>query len=402
MNGSPATNDSSENAALSGSAAPRSPVPGSPVPPGSAALPGSALHGLACPRCGGMVDIPEGQAIVVCPYCDLRSAVSAENDPGWEDDGNPGVGVRRYQAPLRVSREAAEDSYRRFLSSNFSIARDCARRSTLSEAFLVHIPFWAAWGRGVAWAFGQERVGSGDKKRYEPRERKFVRELTWNGPACEMGEFGVREVGLGAAPLEAFQSDALHRSGMVFEPVGSARETLEAARKEFEEQARRKVKLDRTSQVYTRIVRPRLGLVYYPMWVMRYLYNGRSFQVVVDGCDGQVLYGKAPGSLTFRAAALVAGMAAGALVGVDGAALLAVLGANSDDGEGILGGALLALVIGLGIMWAAYRKYRHGEHYEHHRFKGKGGGGLASLENFDLPASAAEFRKAARELRKLR
>jgi hypothetical protein len=57
------------------------------------------LTGLACPRCGGMVTIPEGQAIVICPYCDLRSSVSAENDPGWADDGNPGVGVRRYQAP---------------------------------------------------------------------------------------------------------------------------------------------------------------------------------------------------------------------------------------------------------------------------------------------------------------
>jgi hypothetical protein len=63
----------------------------------------------------------------------------------------------------------------------------------------MHLPFWAAWGRGVAWAFGQQQVGSGDKKRWEARERKFVRELSWNSPACEVGEFGVRQIGLGKA-----------------------------------------------------------------------------------------------------------------------------------------------------------------------------------------------------------
>lgn len=362
-----------------------------------------ALHGLACPRCGGMVSIPEGQAIVVCPYCDLRSAVSAENDPGWEDDGNPGVGVRRYQAPLRVTRAAAEASFQKFLSSNLSIARDCARQAQLSEAFLMHLPFWAAWGRGVAWAFGQVRVGSGDNQRHEPRERKFIRELTWNGPACEVGEFGVRQIGLGKTALEAFQAEELHRTGMVFEPIGSARETLEEARKDFEAQARREVKLDNTAQLYTRIMRPRLGLVYYPMWVMRYLYRGRSFQVVVDGCDGQVLYGKAPGSLAFRAGALVAGMAAGALIGVDGSALLLIMGSSGDDSEGILGGALVALVFGLGLMWAAYRKYRHGEHYEFHRYKGKqGGGGLTGMAGLELPTSLDEIKNFTSQLENLK
>lgn len=363
--------------------------------------PSKPLTGLACPRCGGMVTIPEGQAIVICPYCDLRSAVSAENDPGWEDDGNIGVGVRRYQVPLRVTRESAEKAFRAFLSSNFSIARDCAGKAQLTEAFLMHLPFWAAWGRGVAWAFGQERVGSGDNKRWEARERKFVRELTWNSPACEVGEFGVRQIGLGRAPLEAFQADQLHSTGMVFEPVGSARESLEAARQAFEAQVQKEVRLDRTAQLYTRIVRPRLGLVYYPMWVMRYLYRGRSFQVVVDGADGQVLYGKAPGSTAFRAGVLIAGMASGALLSVDGTALMLYLTAisSSDDSEGILVGAGAALVAGLGLMYASYRKYRHGEHYEYHRYKGnQGGGGLTSLTNLELPSNLNDLKKLAGQL----
>ena len=55
-----------------------------------------ALTGLNCPRCGGIVPIPEGQAIVICPFCQQRSVVRGEN------------GVRRYQVPNRIDRAAAE------------------------------------------------------------------------------------------------------------------------------------------------------------------------------------------------------------------------------------------------------------------------------------------------------
>ena len=58
-----------------------------------------ALHGLACPRCGGVLSIPEGQVIVRCPYCDLRSYVRGER------------GLRRYQVPQRVQKEIAIQAF---------------------------------------------------------------------------------------------------------------------------------------------------------------------------------------------------------------------------------------------------------------------------------------------------
>jgi hypothetical protein len=240
-----------------------------------------ALTGLGCPRCGGMVPIPEGQTIVICPYCDLRSVVSTGTAPtaGAPAAGTPasGVpkagavtdedlrGVRRYQAPLRIQREAAIAAFRKFLSGRISMARDAAEKSEISEILLVHLPFWSAWGRGVAYAFGQQQVGSGDKKRYEPREKKVIKEMMWNGPACEVGEFGVRQIGLGSCQLDPFDAASLHRSGMVFEPVGSASQALETARREFEDEVKSAAALSRVSQLFTRILRPRLGLVYYPM-----------------------------------------------------------------------------------------------------------------------------------------
>ena len=98
--------------------------------------------------------------MVICPFCEQRSVVSGER------------GVRRYQIPLRATREQVLKAFQAFLSSNMAISRDAPAKAELREVLLVHLPFWSAWGRGVAWAFGQERVGSGDNTRYEPRERR--------------------------------------------------------------------------------------------------------------------------------------------------------------------------------------------------------------------------------------
>ena len=242
--------------------------------------------------------------------------------------------------------------------------RDALRRSVVSEAFLAYLPFWTVWGRAMGWAFGQEKKGSGNDTRYVPREVKIVEEMSWNGAACDVGEFGVNQVPLTDQQLEAYNADNLHRSGLVFEPVNSSTEALASAVKVFQDRVRSQAGLDRVSQAFVRIVRLRLGVAYYPLWVIRYQSRGRTFQVVVDGNSGKVLYGKAPGNTFYRAGVLVGGMAAGSFIAVDVPALvLSASSGNSHDSP--LGFALIAFVFGLGIMYAAFRAFRFGEEYEY-------------------------------------
>lgn len=339
-----------------------------------------AVKGLTCPRCGGTILVPEGQAVVICPYCNQSAVVSGVR------------GVRRYQAPLRVDRDGAVQAWQSFLGSKVQIARDCGRQAQLVEAFLVHLPFWAVWGRGTAYAFGQVEVGSGDHKHWEPREKKIVREMTWNLPACEVGEFGVRQISLEGCELQPLDVEHLHRSGMVFEPVGSSETALETARASFEEQIRGEVNLERTAQVITRLIRTRLGLLYYPLWIVRYLYRGRSFQVAVDGSNGQVLYGKAPGSVGYRAAMLVGGMALGSVVAIDLPALVLGLGSDSSkSGDNAFIFALVLFLAGIAILFAAYRTFRYAEQYEYHRFGKPRLGGVNELNPLNLPGVPKEL-----------
>ena len=195
-----------------------------------------STHGLNCPNCGGVVPIPEGQVIVHCPYCDLRSFVRGER------------GLLRYQAPLRIQRDEAINAMRKFFGSNWAIARNLRKEASLSEAFIVHLPFWAVWARVAAWVFGEEKVGRGDDARYKPREIRVVQDMTWNGAACDVGEFGVNQVPPVGEHLEPFDPDELHRSGMVFEPVSSFSEARQTAQEQFKAQVQGKANLDRLAQ----------------------------------------------------------------------------------------------------------------------------------------------------------
>lgn len=314
-----------------------------------------AVHGLACPNCGGVVPIPEGQLIVLCPYCEMRSMVRGER------------GLSRYQVSQRVDQDGARSAWHKFLKSSRAIAGGTSKQAHLEEILAVYLPFWTTWARVLGWFFGEEEVGSGDDRHYEPREIKIVEEMVWNEAACDVGEFGVEKVRLKEQSLEVFDADKLHSEGLVFEPIGSLSDAKASAEGDFKERLHKIADLDRISQAVIRFTRQRMGLVYYPLWVTRYLYRGRSFQVVVDGYTGQVLYGKAPGSTTYRAAILVGGMALGALVTVDVSALAFYLGltSNGDDVLGFIAGGLVIIGVGIGIMRAAYRKFRYGEQYEY-------------------------------------
>jgi DNA-directed RNA polymerase subunit RPC12/RpoP len=343
-----------------------------------------SLHGLACPRCGGMVTIPEGQMIVKCPYCDLRSMVRGDR------------GIQRFQVPNRINREQALNALRRFLTSSRAIATSASKEARLVEDFVVYLPYWMSWERVLGWVFGKKKVGSGNDTKYRPKEVKVVQDMHWNGAACDVGEFGVLNVPYTNQALEVFNPDILHETGMVFEPVSSLSDARTSAQLEYAASVQQTSGLDQIAQVFQRSVRRRFGMVYYPLWVMRYLFHGRSFQVVVDGYSGQVLYGKAPGNALYRGAVLVGGMAIGAFLAVDVSSLAFYLGSQSDsDCSGVFVFGLAMIAAGFGLMLKVYNTFRYGEHYEY-RLGSKKGDKLA-LDIKDMISQVQEVSSWARQ-----
>jgi hypothetical protein len=269
----------------------------------------------------------------------------------------------------RVEREQALQAVRGFWTG-LNRAIDLPRRAEVTELFLVYLPYWRAQAMLAGWVFGQDKVRSNKSTHWRPREFQLMENVDWTGAAGDVAEFGVESVGLAGTEYAAYDPEALHAEGMVFEPTGSQTEANDRASETWHKQARDKSKLERIGQVILRHLRRSLALVYYPLWVARYSYRQRAYQVVVDGFGGRVLYGKAPGNIFYRALMLLAGTALGSFVLVDGMALALVVVGNSDDSDSV---ALLALplVAGAGLIAAGYRLFRWGEEIEHRAKRGK-------------------------------
>lgn len=309
------------------------------------------ITGLSCPNCAGSLTVAEGQRLIKCPYCSARSLVRGER------------GVRRYQVRRVVERDAAAQAVRRFWSG-LNRAMDLSRTAQLDELFLVYLPYWRVQALMAGWVFGKKKVKRGENTRWEPREVQIMDPMGWTTAAGDVAEFGVVTLPLDGIQFAAYDPEEMHAEGLVFEPTGSQTDVTEAAHTGWAQAAKRKANLDDVTQTALKFFREALALVYYPLWVGRYHYRNRSYQVVVDGYNGRVLYGKAPGNVLYRALMLVAGTALGAFICVNGTALAGLVVSQADDSDSLFL-LVLPILAGLGLVTAGYRLFRWGEEIEH-------------------------------------
>ncbi|MCA9896834.1 MAG: hypothetical protein H6654_14190 [Ardenticatenaceae bacterium] len=304
-------------------------------------------QGLTCPECSGVVPIAEGDRIVECPYCHTCSLVQGER------------GVRRWQVPQTVERERALQAVTNFFRG-MKKAHDLHTEAQIKDTFLVYLPYWRVESFVAGWMFG--RVKSG-KDSTRPVEVKISELMHWNDAAVDVAEYGVHQVAISKEQLRPYDSDRLHAEAMVFEPSESHTDALEEAERHFTHRGRQKHSLRTKFFEKFHFLRQRLSIVYYPLWVSRYEYHKRNYQVVVDGVNGNLLYGKAPGNILYRAAALVGGLAFGNLILVNGTWLAAIIVGNSDE-DGSIALLVAPIAIGIGLIAAGYRAFRYGEEVE--------------------------------------
>lgn len=301
-----------------------------------------AVLGLACPYCQGRLEISEGERIILCPYCKQCSYLKGER------------GVIRYQVQRKVDHQAASQSVKKFLEGP-NRADGLREEAEITEMFVAYLPFWLIWSRVASWVFGKRKV---DDNKYRPVEVMRLFRMSWNIPARDVAEFGVKAVQFAGRPLENFNEKTIYEDGMVFEPLGSEQEPLREAHRYFEKEILKRSKTHRVGSHQIRYLKERIGIVYSPLWITRYLFKERSYQVVIDGYSGEVLYGKVPGNPWYRAAVLVGAMALGMFLMVQGTAF--VLGIDLE----MIAFALIPFFGGIRLIMSGYKKYFRGEEIE--------------------------------------
>ncbi len=322
------------------------------------------LTHLECPGCGGTLSLTEGQRMVACRYCGGKSLALI-----------PGA-VPRYTVPLEVTSERAREAATRFLRDSAVIPRPLRERGRIESPTLCYVPFYEISGTRLGAFLLREHektpapVTEGDREQgdfqrwllqasRETQDTRVVQqEYVRIGPACDLAELGVDRIRLdelrrGAAPvpLEGFDLVELQRRAVVFAPAKSAASLAD------DTDRRIPVRGERTA-----VVERQVKLLYYPVWQARFTYQGRPYEIAIDGVRGTILRARLPRELGW-AAWLLATLLAVSAVCFGRPARGLILGGMAGGPGGALGGGTAGLVLGgaaaaclAWIVWTAVRQ----------------------------------------------
>jgi hypothetical protein len=312
------------------------------------------LKGLTCPSCSGELEIKEGIKTFNCKYCGTLIITKGAD------------GALKYYVPNNLQRNIAIQNAFNWLDKGFAKARGLKSNSKLDDAFLVYIPYWRVRADVIGWIFGKVQktrtVGNTTETYYEDVEKKILQTYDRTYAACDISELGVRQVNLSGDKLLPVSFEQLQTEGMLFNIVSSEEEITESAEKDFIQNALDTANVDEITFQHHDLVRPDINIVYFPLWVVRYEYQDRTYQVVVGGDKGEICYGKAPGNNLYRAVTGIVGAALGMYL----TTFFGIFGiiSGKSSGKFALVVYIFCLAIGIVAIRWAYKKFRYGGEVE--------------------------------------
>jgi hypothetical protein len=260
----------------------------------------------------------------------------------------------------RIDRQSAVQALTRWFRKGIRKAPALSRQARVEESFLAWFPFIRTRFDVVGWVLGakKERVKRGDRWQTveRPVEHQVAHPVDETMPAAEMAEFGVDRINLAGDQLLPLDEDLLRSRGMLFTPSRSLQEVAESLFAKALDEVADQPGIDRVTFSWLDSVRRRDTLVFYPLWVLRYRFKERSYQVLIDAEDGALAYGKAPGNHLYRACALVMACAGACFLGTT---ILQNFGWLLDLDHGLEALGVVGLILAGLVAWG-YSQFRHG------------------------------------------
>ena len=296
------------------------------------------IRGMRCPSCGGSLDITEGSVFAKCQFCE--SGLIVQGDRGFA----------RYYVPFKYSRETVLEKARSWFGG-LDKARDLKQTAEVTEQFLVYVPFWRINGTVIGWVLGDVEKGSGKDKTYEAVERRVHKKYEFTCPSCDIGEFGVKYVDLTGDEILPFDLEKVQALGMTFGVLTSPTDVVEMCADKFITWGEQSAGVKRTTFKKLHLIGRSLSIVYYPLWIVRYKYRNRIYQITADAESGEILYGRAPGNNLYRV-----GVFLGCTMAANFIVTTVLRNADNIGFEGLVGLFLLCCFF----MLFGFRKLRYG------------------------------------------
>ncbi len=307
---------------------------------------------MTCPSCGGQILSEEGENLALCKYCD--SVFSLDTDEG----------VAQVTYKLTVTGKDAEKSVKSWMTAG-TMAENLHKDAEIAEIYPIYLPFWRLIARGKACVCGyQEEKDDDGHTTKTPRETLINREYVYNDIACTSGDLGIDSIRIpDKAQAAGFDEGDMVTFAATLSKDDSYQNGCNAIIAEAIDDGRRTMDHITFSKGFC--FPKGFTKVYYPFWIVRYLYQDRSYFATVDGITGEIVSGRAPGNVKRQGLyAGGGGTIAGALTGV-GIGLIGM-------GEDTAGFAVPLLFVAVILIWYSYQQFRYGDEVLQGSLKGSG------------------------------
>ena len=257
--------------------------------------------------------------------------------------------------PAKITKGVADRVLRAWLGKGLK-ALDLVNSLTVTESYLIYIPFWRFTAQGLAVACGHsgytEKTGNKLRNEYE---ELVDEEYIWTECACNTGQYGIKSLWLekgGEVPYTRGKVAAMEASGSAIEANTRGKNAIRSMIKE--DLAKR---IDTVTFEKYFIIPKVFEIVYAPVWIFHYTYNTGHFATVIDAVKGEVIGDTSPMNLTARTRLMVLSFAAGAVMtGVSIGLLFSTWKVGISDMVQVI-----ILLVGIALCMVAYPAFKEGK-----------------------------------------
>jgi DNA-directed RNA polymerase subunit RPC12/RpoP len=264
-----------------------------------------------CPHCDGPFEIPSISSTVVCPYCSTTVQLKTGE-----------VLKEHYVMRLQYSVDQIKERMLSWALKQLGVPKALENKADIKESRLVFWPFWIVEVEAVADYRGiqkKPRFGESIEKIHSlrpnwvdvPEEGHIDIERDICVPAGKGVPKHLEHYKVPTRRKEFFQHDLVTDVGGEMQPIVIDRsEAITKARKEMEDLLEEEVKeeVDKITEMDSELQVPAVFLIHVPVWHITYSYSVRTYDALIDGASGRVIYLEYPRKLAFRAMTLFGGL----------------------------------------------------------------------------------------------
>jgi len=242
----------------------------------------SIVEEISCSHCGAPISFEPGEIIATCKYCGYTVVIQTRSAFTFEHS----MLLNKYD-PTTI-----EDPIKNWMRTGFLKPSDLVRKSKIMEKNLIYLPFWVV----------SVEVTSNYKGIFERitpsvvKEGKIEKDYDWLVLARKATEFPTREYNV---PLEGkipYDFRKIEGFAKILNSEVDKDEALELAKQQIEELHRYLAQqdVDKIIEMKSEMKMDQTVYLHAPIWLIKYEYEGKTYQLWIDGTTGTVIKGDIP------------------------------------------------------------------------------------------------------------